>query len=228
VLVSVAKVLTTQNLAQLQDRLIFIKWDANAGPPALVATQIAASGFTIPVLQLTVRDYEGVFEVLTTLPRKFPAQMLRKLKQHVYELVMSKKPDTKLHVVDIEDIRNAQQLDVVFGVGVQERLSGRRDLLLDVLAETSAYDAARVVDEALPAVMRQPAHIPVFRYLREAGRLRDDGTLAPKVSLDPKLTTSVKTIRDHIKPHDQLRRKARRLAAESGGKFKTLAANHSV
>lgn len=235
ILVSVAKVLTTENLAQLQDHLIFVQWDGSKGAPTLVATQIAASGFTIPVIQLTVPNFEGLFEILADLPRKFPAQMLRQLKEHVYDLVMTNEPNSQLHVVDIEDVKNGKKLDVVFGVGVKSQLGeqgyvglSRHDLLLDVLALESAYEASRVVDDALPVLSRPRANTPVFRYLRAAGRLRDDGSLAPGVTAAPKVAERVKKKRDEFKPHANLQSKADRLVAEADGKFKKLAADNNL
>jgi hypothetical protein len=235
ILVSVAKVLTTENLSRLQDHLIFVQWNSASKEPILVATQIAASGFTIPVVQLTVPDYQGLFEVLAGLHRKFPAQLLRQLKEHVYELVMSSSPETQLSVIDIEDTTKAKDIDVVFGVGIKSRLGGqgyvgltRKNLLMDVLSPTSAYEAARVVDEALPAVMRQPGNAPLFRYLREAGRLRDDGSLVPGVSVDTKVADRVKKKRDHLKPGVQPTRRANRLVQEADGKFKKLAAANNL
>lgn len=235
ILVSVARVLTTENLSRLQDHLIFVQWDPANQEPTLVATQIAASGFTIPVLQLTVADFRGLFDVLASLPRKFPAQLLRQLKEHVYDLVMSNEPQSQLHVVDIEDVKNGKSLDVVFGVGVTSQLGeqgyvglSRHDLLLDVLATESRFDAARVVDQALPALTRQRANTPVFRYLREAGRLRDDGSLAPNVDVASKIAEKVKKKGDDFKPHEQQKAKAKRLVAAADNKFKNLAAANNL
>lgn len=234
ILVSVARVLTTENLSQLQDHLIFVQWNHRAKGTTLVATQVAASGFTIPVLQLTVSDFEGLFGILADLHRKFPAQLLRRLKEHVYDLVLSTHPETQMSVLDIEDAA-AKDIDVVFGVGVKNRLSSqgyvglnRRDLLLDVLAPASAYEAGRVVDEALPRIMRQRANTPVFRYLRAAGRLRDDGSLVPGASVDSRLSDRAKAKRDQLKPGRQFSAKANRLVADAGNQFKQLAARNTL
>jgi hypothetical protein len=64
VLVSIAQVLTTENLGRLRDRLIFVKWDAAQTEPTLVPTQMAVSGFAIPLVLLTVASFEDTFEVL--------------------------------------------------------------------------------------------------------------------------------------------------------------------
>jgi hypothetical protein len=231
VLVSVAKVLTTDNLNRLRDRLIFVKWDEQIREPSLVPTQIAVSGFTIPVLLLAVPDFEGLFEVLSKLPRKFPARLLRQLKEHVYDLVLSKQPDTRLAVVDIEDDTRANEIDVVFGVGVQRRLGqrgyvglSREDLLRDVLAPTSDLDARKVVDEALPRILRTAGNTPVYRYLRSAGLLRDDGTPLPDAQVDSRIAKRVSRGLDPFNVPKQLHNKADRLLEGCSVDFEALLA----
>lgn len=235
VLVSIAKVLTTENLSKLQGQLIFVQWADGTPEPTLVATQIAASGFTIPVQQLTVGDFVGLFDVLAGLRRKFPARLLRQLKEHVYELVYSSDPDSKLAVLDIDDTTKIKDIEVVFGVGILGQLGRqgyvglkRLDLLLDVLAPKSEYDAARIVDEALPAILRQPGQTPVFRYLRAAGRLRDDGTLAPDADLDARVSNRVLEIQRGFAPPAQSAARSERIAREAGFQVERLAAEKNL
>jgi hypothetical protein len=198
VLVSIAKVLTTENLSRLRDRLIFVKWDPQQLDPTIVPTQIAVEGFTIPVVLVTAPNFEGVFEVLSGLPRKFPARILRRLKEHVYDLVLSNLPDARMGVVDIDDAR-AEDLEVVFGVGLQRRLAERgyvgitrEDLLRDVLKSQSDFDAVKVVREALPRILRGAGNTPVYRYLRSAGLLDVSGSLSPEADVDSRIAKRVR------------------------------------
>ncbi|MBA2719661.1 MAG: SIR2 family protein [Chloroflexi bacterium] len=226
ILVSIARVLTTENLSRLQDRLVFVKWDPDQGEPTLVSSQIAVSGFTIPVLMLTASSFAGLFEVLASLPRRFPARLLRRLKEHVYQLVLFGDPSNLMAVVDIDDDTRADQIDVVFGVGVQRRLGEhgyvgltRTDLLEDVLRPNS-YDARLIADDVLPRVLRQPGHTPVFRYLRDVGLLADDGTLRPDANVDARVRERVGR---RPKPlNGWSARRAQTLIGNAGGDFETL------
>jgi hypothetical protein len=231
VLVSVAKVLTTENLSKLQGQLIFVQWVDGKPEPTLVSTQIAASGFTIPVQQLTVGNYLGLFDILAGLRRKFPARLLRRLKEHVYDLVYSSDPDSKLAVLGIDDTTNLKDLEVVFGVGILNQLGHqgyvglkRFDLLMDVLAPKSKYDAARMVDEALPAILKLPGQTPIFRYLREAGRLRDDGATAPGTDLDDRLSRRVAEVQKGFSPPAQSINRSQTAAQDVGFDVARLAA----
>jgi hypothetical protein len=231
ILVSIAQVLTTQNLTRLQDRLIFVQWRSGLSTPTLVSTQIAVDGFSIPVILLEVPDFEGVFEILGSLQRKFPARLLRQLKEHVYDLVLANTPDERLGVVDIDDDTLAADIDVVFGVGVHRRLAGRgyigltrEDLLLDVLKPESDLDAKKVVDEALPRIMRNAGNTPIYRYLRSAGLLRDDGTLLPDANVERRVGTRVAQGKEPFKVPAASRTRAGRLTATAGNDFGQLAA----
>lgn len=235
VLVSIAKVLTTENLSKLQGQLTFVQWSEGAPEPTLVATQVAASGFTIPVQQLTVGDFVGLFDILAGLRRKFPARLLRQLKEHVYELVYSADPDSKLAVLDIDDSTKIKDVEVVFGVGILGQLGHqgyvglkRLDLLLDVLEPKSKYDAARIVDEALPAILKLPGQTPVYRYLREAGRLRDDGAIAPSAALDDRVSRRVAEVQKGFTPPAQAVTRSQNIAEAVGLDFTRLVSEKTL
>jgi hypothetical protein len=198
ILVSVAKVLTTSNLSRLQDQLVFVQWDPDVASPQFSSPVIAVEGFTIPVRSLVVADFQGVFDVLAKVQRKFPARLLRQLKEHVYKLVLTKEPSERMHVQDIEANTNMDEIDVVFGVGVVDQLSdlgyvglSRRNLLHDVLQIASSLNARRTANEALPAILRQPGNVPIYRYLREAGLLDDQASLLPDADVDQRIAVRV-------------------------------------
>lgn len=197
-LVSVAQVLTTENLRRLSDRLIFIQWDPSRAP-SLTSTQIAVSGFSIPLVLVNVPDFEETFAVLTRLSRRFSARLLRQLKEKVYEMALSGDASERFAVVDIDDSTRIEDVEFVVGVGIQKQLGARgyvgltrEELLKDVLRPVSEYEASKVVEEALPQIMRQPGNVPIYRYLRLAGLLNDDGTLKDGDSVHVKVSQRVR------------------------------------
>jgi SIR2-like domain len=235
ILTSVARVLTTENLSRLQDHLFFVNWSRTRQPPSLVNTQIATQGFTIPVMQLTVPDFYDLFEILSAIPRKFPAQLLRRLKEHVYELVMSTSCSSQLAVIDIDDNTRAKDIDVVFGVGVTRRLGERgyqgltrEDLLRDVLAPSSEYDAVRVVRESLPNIMRFHAFTPIYRYLREASLLTKDGKLVSHANVDPKIMSRVAATQKDLGLGVQQKKKAVKIVQDAGNELSVVIDKNTV
>lgn len=218
ILVSIAKVLTTENLRRLADRLFFVDWDPDVQEPTITTTQMAVEGFAIPVVLVRVADFSGLFKILGGLPRQFPARLLRMMKEHVYDLVLTNEPSESVTVVDIDDDTNLRDIDFVLGVGVREQLGGRgyvgltrKDLLQDVLRKESALIAPKVVSDALPAVLKGPGNTPVYRYLRGAGLLRDDGTLLPDAAVDKNVRTRVARGKTPLKVHAQQVGRAERL-----------------
>jgi hypothetical protein len=206
ILRSIASVLTNEKIQELQDRLIFIQWDeSSATEPALAPIPFVADGYTIPMLSATVSDYGDLFEVLGSLERRFPARVLRQLKERVYELVQTNDPKQKLFVQNLDSDIDASNVDVVLGVGaIEKQLEqsykglGRSDLADDLLKDDRDFDALRVVTEVLPTFSRN-THVPVFKYLRAAGLLDDDGELRGETVVDDRVVSRLASISEHFR-----------------------------
>lgn len=186
ILRSIAACLTNQNLDQLQDRLIFIEWSPSVQNDYLSRSTRIIDNHSIPLCRATTTSYSPIFEALAANRRKFPARLLRRLKEHVYELVATNDPRERLFVQDIDEDTDLSNLDVVFGIGTGAVLGTegyrgitRADVIEDILDDNKHYNPNYVVDDALPALLRGATKfIPCFKYLRAAGRLNSDGALA--------------------------------------------------
>ena len=123
-----------------------------------------------------------LFEILSLNKRKFPARLLRKLKESVYDLVLTNDSKNNLVVQDIDSIEEGRPIDVVFGVGTINSVGytslSRNDLCFDILfpekgfSQKQGYSAKKVLHEAYPRLTGQ--YIPVFKYLRDAGYDSED------------------------------------------------------
>jgi hypothetical protein len=234
ILISVAKVLTTENLKKLQDQLIFVNWSRTPVEPSLSPAQIAAEGYSIPVAQLTISDFQGLFEILGELDRKFPAQLLRQLKEHVYDLVISNDPKSRLTLMDIDDDSNIDDLEVVFGVGLSGKFGdqgytglSRKQILNDALSQQSAWDPRRVVNETLPAYTTGRTYMPVYRYLQGAGMLTPEATLRDESSVSVGIAERVREGAARFKPSRSESGRASRIAGEVSD-FRELCRDHKL
>lgn len=229
ILKSIASVLTNDRVDQLRDRLIFLQWDPDAPDPTLAGSAVISDGFTIPVLTATVRDYRDAFTVLGRLKRKLPARVLRRLKEQVFELVRTNDPRGRLYVQDLTDDIDDKDIDVVLGVGLIAKLTAsykgksREDLFEDVLND-GPLDPKRVVDDVLPS-FRRNANVPIYKYLRGAGLLADDGSLKDPRSVDPRVVRRVQAGVERLRAPSDYRKRAVS-AAEEAGDFVTLADRH--
>ena len=116
---SIALCLTSENINKLRDRLILVRWDSTEEGYRWEDSTLVTHGFSIPVKTATTNSFLPVFNCLASLPRKFPARVLRRLKEHVYELVHDNDPADRLHVMDIDDDSDISQIKIVYGVGLK-------------------------------------------------------------------------------------------------------------
>ncbi len=194
ILRSIVNCLQQDNIDELTDRLIFIQWSPDEEPGFGPYTMMIEK-LPLTVTRIVVQDFMAVFSVLCEMKRTFPAQILRRLKEQVYELVLSGDTNGQLFVANIDDDTQATEIDVVFGVGMQAKLSNqgytglnRWDLVNDILSDGTSLDATRIVTDVLPQLLRQPGNLPVYKYLRQSGNLTDDGKLIDSRRLPPRLS----------------------------------------
>jgi hypothetical protein len=141
ILQSIAMCLTTDNIGQLRDRLILIRWEPKQEGFRWEDNTLVTNGFVIPVKTVVTNSFAPVFDSISELPRKFPARLLRRLKEHVYELVHDNDPADRLYVVDIDDDTDTSKIKVVYGVGVRVE-----DGEVHVSSEPGGH-AARLTDD---------------------------------------------------------------------------------
>lgn len=202
ILTSIATILTEQRLGELQDRLIFVRWDERAPrKPTMTASAIVAGDATIPVHILQVRDFASIFEALSHLERRFPARVLRQLKEHVYELVRDNDPKERLYVQDFD--ADLGEVDVVLGVGAISKIVrpykglDRKDLLVDVVTGGGDLDPVRILSEVLPTIP-VTTHVPFLKYLSEAGLLDAEGKPLPDAQIHPRVRARFEKIANGI------------------------------
>lgn len=189
---------TTESIERLADRLIFVQWDNAAADATMARGVIRVGAKPVPVMSVTVPDFQDVFDVLGSLQRGFPAKLLRQLKEQLYELVLESQPKSRLHVLPLDSDADLSNLEVVFGVGAIAQLRSyvglrREDLVADIVDEGTDLNAVRVVQEALPPILAQGGNVPIFKYLRLAGLLDQSGGLIDPKAVNGKVANHVAT-----------------------------------
>lgn len=218
ILRSIASCLTTASINKLRDRLIFIRWEASSPESDLIPTEmVLPDSLPLPILTLQVANFSGVFRSLANLPRKFPARLLRRLKEHVYRLVLENDPQDRLYVQELSSSADMSTVDVVFGVGTIDKIQKtgyrglrRIDLITDLLRDDLGLDSRLVVSDALPDILRGPRLVPAFKHLRRAGFLTDSGDLrTDHGALDVRVIQLVKEAENRCKPAASYQKKAK-------------------
>lgn len=234
ILSSIAGCLTPENISKLRDQLIFVEWAADGTGPRIGEHTFMIDGLALPVVQVKVPDFADVFAVLVELRRSFPAKLLRRLKEQVYDLVLTDDPHHRLVVADIDQTTNDRDVDVVFGVGVHAKLGNqgyvgltRDNLIDDVLGDRASYDARQVVDATLPHILVSPGFVPVHKYLRAVGALDETGKIKRSANIAPKIKKMADKISDGMPASRELARKARAVLADVKS-LSDLTAKHRV
>ena len=220
ILRSLAGCLTQKNIDQLRDRLIFVDW-ADGADPSIGPATIMIDQFVLPVIKITVPDFIAVFTALTELRRSFPARLLRRLKEQVYELVLTNDPHNRLVVTDIADTTPDRDIDIVFGVGTRANFTSRGyvgltrdDLLDDILADRSSYDAHEVVAKSLPHILSFPGYVPVHTYLRTINALDENGAVKASARVSDKIVKMAAKISKGLPASTDIKHKAPTLLAD--------------
>jgi len=184
ILDSISSCLTSDNIKKLQDRLIFIQWNPDTKETKFINETIAVNGIRIPVKSIIVSNFVSTFTALTQIERKFPARMLRQLKEHIYDLVIDNEKQSKLYVQNIDsDTKNIENLEVVFGVGAINKIAGAgykrigRNELIENLIKNKHLDSSKIISDTLPESLKGTKYIPFFKYLRDNSNINSNKEL---------------------------------------------------
>lgn len=159
--------------------LIFIQRSSPGEEASFQASMMAIGEARLNITVIKTNDFLEVYEAIETTKRKIPARILRYCKEQMYDLVKSNDPETKLAVLDIDQIENKNDVEFVVGVGVAKdqgiSLQGYKgvtldDIFLDIIESGKKYSAADLLREVYPALAKRPnKYIPGYCYLREVG-----------------------------------------------------------
>ena len=186
ILNSIALCLTNDNVSMLNDRLIFVLWDEKCENNLIYSSNyLTKENLSIPITIIKTDDFSSIYEALGTLERKLPLRILRHLKEQFYEFISTNKPTDKCKVyLDIEDTERLPDVEFVAGVGVISKIGSRgwtgivrEELLYDLVFEDRRCDPKKIATEVLPNLISGNAIVPLFKYLKKAGYLTEDGKL---------------------------------------------------
>ncbi|MEO5912534.1 MAG: SIR2 family protein [Pelobium sp.] len=187
ILKSVIKCLDKDQINEIAKRLFFIEYNRDiTDEPLIDRSEIEIGDNRIPLTRIKANSYEQIYEVLTQLNQKIPASLLRKIKEHIYELVVTNDPGEKLAVVDFNNDTDLDKVDVVIGIGIngnnKEEKSyatyGRFDLAEDLLKNENTFDPNELCAKTLPTLCRAKSWIPVWKYLIQ---IKNQEEVSPKI-----------------------------------------------
>ncbi|NHB84896.1 hypothetical protein G7085_10555 [Tessaracoccus sp. HDW20] len=173
--------LTAEQIEVLNDRLVFVRRTQAGDESVMQRGSMTVGPHTLTIREYVCADFLELFSMLGALPERFPAKLLRRLRQSVYELTFSTEPSGRVHVLPI-DGKDIDDVEIVVGVGTMERLGekgysalGRSDICRDMLTCETDHNAERLASDLVPRLLRGAKFVPVYYPLYLAGLLDEAG-----------------------------------------------------
>lgn len=127
----------------------------------------------IDIKRIRLKSYEPLYQALLENQAKYNAPMLRRLKQDIYELVLTSKPTGRIRTVNLED-EKLEDVEVVIGVGIpadfgQKGYAGitAEDIYADVVYDDREYEIDRIVTTTLPSLLPNNSILPMHKYISQ-------------------------------------------------------------
>ncbi len=177
---SIVNCLGQDKLDVFGKNLIFLQRTKANEEPSFQGSLMAIGETRLNITVIKTDNFLDVYEAIESTKRKIPARILRYCKEQMYDLVKSNDPETKLAVLDIDQIENKDDVEFVVGVGIareQEGLSKQGykgvhidEIFLDVMSKDSKFNPSELLLEVYPSFIKRPnKYVPGYRYLRAVG-----------------------------------------------------------
>lgn len=173
-----------EKIEKLRRNLVFVQRLNLGESEGLSDTVLTIDGVQIPLVLVKTNDFRPIYQALGEVKRKIPARILRYCKEQLYALVASTEPESKLCVVDIDEIEKNEDVEFLVGVGVISQVSSKDvneigevgyaavqadDLFHDLLHEDRNYNPKSIIENVVRKAGKNTRNIPVFKYLHAIG-----------------------------------------------------------
>ncbi len=174
ILGNIVQCLNGDQLQKFSNRLFFLVRASDTRPESVIKIEKEFDGRTFGVTEIVRNDFSEIYNSIGLATPRYEPRILRALKKNLYELVTSNDPQGKLHVLDIEDTDNMDNVDFVMGVGAWQQIGDEGyvslepvDLFEDLLYDNRKYDKVKIVNLVLPKLLKMHSNsLPVFKYVQ--------------------------------------------------------------
>jgi len=213
ILGSITACLTNENIGKLRDRLIFLERVKAGEDDAFYDAPMVINTTNLPITRIRATSFEPVYKALAHYNRKYPAKVMRKMKNQIYELILNNDPRGQLHAVmdlDRDDI-DLNAVEFVIGVGITQQLSSKgyesitpKELFEGIIFDNH-LDPVQVVQKTIPQILKTDGFIPVFKYVADSRipveQLDEKIQIRLDVDFDHYITQTARTKGSHISTH---------------------------
>lgn len=175
ILKSIVKCLSKEKLEIFKKRLVFIEWNNTKENDEISTHSISFDGDkTLEMIRIFIKDYSILYNEILNNKFKYNTTVLRRLKEEIYELVLTNEPTAKMKVVGINDDTNLDSVEFVMGVGVISDFGKKgystievKEVFEDVLFNNKDFHNDLIVTETLTNLVKQNnGSVPIYKYIK--------------------------------------------------------------
>lgn len=170
ILKSIITCLSQEHLKKLKERLIFIEWDEESIEEIATYSKAFEGEKHIDMTRIKLNDFSALYQALVENKGKYNVSMLRRLKEDIYELVLTNKATGNIRVIGLEEDDKLDQVEVVVGVGVVSEFGQRGylgvsadEIYVDIVLDDRGFEIERIVTDTLPILLKRNSNI--YQYI---------------------------------------------------------------
>lgn len=176
ILYSIALCSGQENLERLRNNLIFVNRLKDDTEPRIENSSLTINNLSVPIKLVKAKDFSPIYKALGKFERRLPAHILRMCKERVYEVVNKVDPQSKIAVIDYDQIDNFEDVEIVFGLGITKKLGmvgydsiDNSDLIRNIIFCDKEYESEHILKLTLPSINKSTKFVPIFKYLKDIG-----------------------------------------------------------
>lgn len=203
---SILECLDTQQLKLLEDRFVFVEYEAGKVGIEVTSCTMMIDGKPLLMKRVVVDDFKLVYKALEGKRSKLPVRILRRFKQELYDFTVTNAPTGTMRVASIEDDRVTDE-DFVLAIGKYSDfgLKGLHGLTVNewyknIVTEDIDFSADDLLEYAFENLLKQNSgRLPVNKYLSEAEKdYPQCAELAQKQTFDDIISETIKKNRRRL------------------------------
>lgn len=179
-----SKCLSQEQLSQLKKRLIFVEWNKDKKSNdeiSIYSKNFEEDNKTLDMTRLFINDFSILYNALleNNTKSRYSITILRKLKEDIYDLVLTNDPKGQLKVLSpINKIEDKNKIDYVVGIGISKQFAIKgligvnsedvyKDILFDTLCSNPEFNINIFIEKTLPELLKNNGNsIPIYKYIK--------------------------------------------------------------
>lgn len=204
---AIVKCLNQTQLNTLKDRFIFVDYEENKKGVDITPSEVSIDGLTLSMTKVVLSDYSLLYDALAEKKVTIPVRLLRRLKQDLYEYVITSTPTATIQVANIDDKRISDD-DLALAIGKASDLSLRGlsgissdDWYRNIILGDLGWDADDLLKYAFHNLSSQNSgRLPVNKLLHFAhGSYKEAEDTAKKYDFNAIISNTIKKNRKYCR-----------------------------